>query len=309
MLGLGIGLSSSEGVFDSYEPLVVTSQAATTVTSDKATLNGSYTGGGTILQAGFDISFSSDLSNSIVLNAKNLTNPFEYDYSPLIAGYDYYYRAFVVDNVVGKVQGSIVSFTAAGSPATLGSLTIPIFVYAPNWTPGTDVADNLDYWKRGYLSDAMEPNEVLASVSDEQATPETRENVLKVQNALGTNPALDSVVTQLAQSDYEGFTTNTFNTEDGVTYRFIFDMYIPTSNRVSNSANYIGIGFPFQEYAPIGSDYSSTHQGTWKTITKDLTMPNPHDSSNVDIRISIIDDNSAEQEDLFYLANLAIYKV
>lgn len=309
MLGLGLGSNTSQNVSTEYVTLTATTEAVTDVTDTGATFNGSYRGGNNVTSCGFDISFNSDMSNSIVLSVPGTPSDFSLEFPVLIEGFTYYYRAFASDATSGKVTGSILNFTATGTAPTLPNLPEPELVYTPNWNKGTAIDTNLDYWAP-FFSFTLEDLQVLSFVTDENNV--TKYNVVKVQNKVQDSGTESSTIgLALFQSAFEGDVTNTFNIEAGATYRFIFDIYIPSANNVTQTGRVISIGdsSPFQEFTLWSANYTSSDQGRWKTITKDLTVADPLEDNNHNIVITAENDTSTQQEDKFYIANLAVYKV
>lgn len=306
MLGLGNTVSTSDSPEGSSEALVVTTEAATSVGDSTAQINGSYTGGSGVSQCGFEFGIDSSLSIFITLSVSG-PSPSFFLVTPLLhEDQTYYYRAFVKDSS-GITRGSILSFTTTGTEPALPNLPDPIPVYSPNWSKGTALDSNLDFWTP-YFQHFHEPLEVLGSVTDEFNT--TKNNVVRIQRKVSETTPANSIALALFENNYSQDTENQFSIEAGATYRITFDAFIPSTNRSTETGSIVKLGSQDTNQWYFGTyGYTSSDTGRWKTVRVDLNIPDPLASGNNDLIISAENDDSSEKEDKFFIANLLMSKV
>ena len=119
-----IGLTPSDGrynLFETIDPITVTTCPATSITTTSLSLNGSFTGMTDNPVAYIKYSFSEDMSSGIVKKCAIIDHSFSYNLTGLKPNQTIYYYAYIVDEGItyeGNIESAIGNFSIPAPPET-----------------------------------------------------------------------------------------------------------------------------------------------------------------------------------------------
>ena len=128
-----VGLTPSDGrynLFETIDPITVTTCPATSITTTSLSLNGSFTGMTDNPVAYIKYSFSEDMSSGIVKKCAIIDHSFSYNLTGLKPNQTIYYYAYIVDEGItyeGNIESAIGNFSTLAPPSGSVDLGLSVF--------------------------------------------------------------------------------------------------------------------------------------------------------------------------------------
>lgn len=263
MLGLGItkgSVSGIEGVPSIDPPAVVTTTTPlTTIGSETATLEGSYTGTG-VTAVGFD--FGSDLNNLTSVTGTDTSGSISANVSGLDPETVYYYKAFAT-NPAGRSEGQTQQFTTTEAPAAAGSPFHSTYGETPYHDLQFTSANGTYNFQGGFGTSVSR----TSSITDSNGVTRQDVLVLEADTSVGIVWAWDQTNADLPATFQYGGNVYYYS------YAVEFYLFIPSSNSdldtfgkfafgTSLSDSFTSASFSNNEIA----GYSSSDVGSWKRV-------------------------------------------